>query len=60
MTYKKNSCVCVCVCSHHYNRKGERIGLIVPCASSLILSKGGQRLSDISQRLSDSAIGGDS
>ena len=38
-----------------YQRKEERIGLI-PCASP-ILCKGGQRLSDESQRLSD-AIGG--
>ena len=36
--------------------KEERIGLI-PCASPLTLCKGGLRLSDESQRLSD-AIGG--
>ena len=41
----------------YQNRKEERTGLI-PVASPLTLSKGGQRHSEIIRGLSDFAIGG--
>lgn len=55
MTRKNNSCVCVCV----FTTAERRGGTGLTCRFSDRLPKGGLRLSDESQRLSDSS-GGDS